>query len=251
MIDSKSLKQKTPIDWESGEAILVRKPVGWSSFDVVNKIKKALRIKKIGHTGTLDPFASGLLILVTGKMTRQAAQFQNMPKTYEGVVVLGETTDTLDIEGKIIESKEVPPLTSEKIQVVLENFLGEGLQTPPAFSALKVAGKRAYKLARQQKEVHLEPRRVHIYNLDLLDFEKEELTIRVTCSKGTYVRALARDIALALGTVGYLKTLTRTKIGPYSVETAVGVDELIDTVKAKQQNGRAPFQSEGSAGGIL
>ncbi len=235
MINLKNLNQTATIDFDAGETILINKPTGWSSFDVVNKIKKALKIKKIGHSGTLDPFADGLLILVTGKKTKEAGRFQNLPKTYVGTIALGQTTDTLDTEGEITERKPVPPLTSEKIAAVLSRFLGESLQTPPVYSALKLNGRRAYKLARENREIELAPRKIHIYALELLDFSKAELTIRVHCSKGTYVRALARDIAKSLGTVGYLKSLTRTEIGPFSLEEALEVDAFIDTVKRKQR----------------
>ncbi len=235
MINLKNLNQTATIDFDAGETILINKPTGWSSFDVVNKIKKALKIKKIGHSGTLDPFADGLLILVTGKKTKEAGRFQNLPKTYVGTIALGQTTDTLDTEGEITERKPVPPLTSEKIAAVLSRFLGESLQTPPVYSALKLNGRRAYKLARENREVELAPRKIHIYALELLDFSKAELTIRVHCSKGTYVRALARDIAKSLGTVGFLKSLTRTEIGPFSLEEALEVDAFIDTVKRKQR----------------
>ncbi len=235
MINLKNLNQTATIDFDAGETILINKPTGWSSFDVVNKIKKALKIKKIGHSGTLDPFADGLLILVTGKKTKEAGRFQNLPKTYVGTIALGQTTDTLDTEGEITERKPVPPLTSEKIAAVLSRFLGESLQTPPVYSALKLNGRRAYKLARENREIELAPRKIHIYALELLDFSKAELTIRVHCSKGTYVRALARDIAKSLGTVGFLKSLTRTEIGPFSLEEALEVDAFIDTVKRKQR----------------
>lgn len=235
MINLKNLNQTATIDFDAGETILINKPTGWSSFDVVNKIKKALKIKKIGHSGTLDPFADGLLILVTGKKTKEAGRFQNLPKTYVGTIALGQTTDTLDTEGEITERKPVPPLTSEKIAALLSRFLGESLQTPPVYSALKLNGRRAYKLARENRDVELAPRKIHIYALELLDFSKAELTIRVHCSKGTYVRALARDIAKSLGTVGFLKSLTRTEIGPFSLEEALEVDAFIDTVKRKQR----------------
>jgi len=235
LINLKNLNQTATIDFDAGETILINKPTGWSSFDVVNKIKKALKIKKIGHSGTLDPFADGLLILVTGKKTKEAGRFQNLPKTYVGTIALGQTTDTLDTEGEITERKPVPPLTSEKIAALLSRFLGESLQTPPVYSALKLNGRRAYKLARENRDVELAPRKIHIYALELLDFSKAELTIRVHCSKGTYVRALARDIAKSLGTVGYLKSLTRTEIGPFSLEEALEVDAFIDTVKRKQR----------------
>ncbi len=231
MINCTTLTKTKKIDFEAGETILVKKPVGWTSFDVVNKIKKALQIKKVGHTGTLDPFADGLLILVTGKWTKRAGEFQNLPKTYRGTIVLGQTTDTLDIEGQIIETQEVPPLTLEAISSVLDSFLGESLQIPPSFSALKIGGKRAYQLARKNKAVVLEPRAIQIYEIELLDFNKNELTLQVKCSKGTYIRAMARDIAKALGTVGYLKSLTRTQIGSYYLREAVAVDAFIDWAK--------------------
>ena len=220
-------------DFEAGEILLIAKPIGWTSFDVVNKLKKALKIKKVGHTGTLDPFAAGLLIVLTGRKTKESAAFQQLPKTYRGILELGKTTDTLDIEGKTTETKPVPDLTKEHVEKVLKSFMGESLQVPPVYSALKIRGERAYKLARRNKPVHLEPRKIEIYAIQLLDFLGDKIYFQVNCSKGTYIRSLGRDIAERLETVGYIKALVRTQIGQYSLDDAVDVNEFIDSVGQK------------------
>lgn len=228
MIKSKNPIKKTTYNFEDGEIILINKPVGWTSFDVVNKIRKALRIKKVGHTGTLDPFASGLLIILTGKKTKLAPTFQNLQKTYEGVIELGTETNTLDVDGEVVQTKAIPSLSHEKIKAALRDFEGESLQVPPAHSAVKIKGTRAYKMARRNEPVKLEPRRIHIYSIQLLGYSEGKVHLSVICSKGTYIRALARDVAKSLGTVGYLKSLKRTQVGDYSLEDAWEIDEFID-----------------------
>lgn len=228
MIKSKNPIKKTTYNFEAGEIIPINKPVGWTSFDVVNKIRKALRIKKVGHTGTLDPFASGLLIILTGKKTKLAAAFQDLPKIYEGVIELGIQTDTLDVDGKIVKREEIPEFTKKEIEVTLKNFEGESLQTPPAHSAVKIGGKRAYQMARQNQPVQLEPRKIHIYSITLLEFSRNKVYFSVACSKGTYIRALARDFARQLNTVGTLISLKRLQIGDYSIQDAWEIDKFID-----------------------
>ncbi len=230
MIKSKNPIKKTIYNFENGEIVLINKPVGWTSFDVVNKIRKALRIKKVGHTGTLDPFASGLLIILTGKKTKLASAFQNLQKTYEGVIELGAETNTLDVDGEVVQTEDIPLLSQEEIKAALKNFEGESLQVPPAHSAVKIKGIRAYKMARQNQTVKLEPRKIHIYSIRLLGYSEGKVHLSVTCSKGTYIRALARDFAKSLGTVGHLKSLKRRQIGKYSLRNAWEVDAFIDWV---------------------
>jgi len=227
---SKNLIKKTTYNFEDGEIIPVNKPIGWTSFDVVNKIRKALRIKKVGHTGTLDPFASGLLIILTGKKTKLASTFQNLPKTYEGIIELGVETNTLDVDGEVVRREVVSEFSREEIETILKRFEGESFQIPPSHSAVKIGGTRAYKLARQNQPVKLEPRKIHIYSIHLLNYSGREVHFSVTCSKGTYIRALARDFAKVLGTVGYLKSLKRRQIGNYSLENAWEIDGFIDWV---------------------
>jgi len=232
---SKNPTKKTAYNFEDGEIIPIDKPIGWTSFDVVNKIRKALRIRKAGHTGTLDPFASGLLIVLTGKKTKLAPTFINLPKTYEGIIELGVETDTLDVDGKVIGRKDVAEFSPDEIESALKRFEGESFQIPPSYSAVKIGGTRAYKYARQNQPVKLAPRKIHIYSIRLLGYSERDIHFSVTCSKGTYVRALARDVAKALGTIGYLKSLRRCRIGDYSVERAWDIDAFIDWVLSLKQ----------------
>jgi len=207
--------------------IPVYKPRGWSSFDVVRKMKSITHGKyKIGHGGTLDPFAEGLLILGLGKDTKSLASISQSRKTYKAVLKLGETTNTLDPEGKVIEEAAIPELDSETINKVLASFLGEQDQIPPMFSAKRKNGVRLYKLARQDKEIEREPVPINIFSLDLIRFNTDEIEFETEVSKGTYIRVLGADIARALNTVGYLTNLIRTKVGSYSVDKSQTIEEL-------------------------
>ncbi len=235
MTKSKNPIKKTIYNFENGEIILIDKPIGWTSFDVVNKIRKALRIKKVGHTGTLDPFASGLLIILTGKKTKLASAFQNLPKRYEGVIELGVETNTLDVDGDVLKIKPLASFTPEEIEAALNAFKGESLQVPPAHSAVKIQGTRAYKMARQNQLIELKPRKINIYSIQLLEYSGGKVHFNVTCSKGTYVRALARDFAKNLDTVGHLKSLKRLQVGEYSLKNAWEIDEFIDWVLSKRK----------------
>ena len=213
------------------EGILnINKPAGITSYDVIRTLKKIHGKVKIGHAGTLDPFATGVLIVAVGKKyTKQLATFQNLPKTYRFTIQLGKTTTTLDPEGDIVEEKIVPTtVTKDVIQMCTANFKGDIEQVPPQFSAKKINGKRAYKLARQGEQVNLEPSSVSIYSIECLDYnaEQQQIDCRITCSKGTYVRSLSRDIALALNTVGYTATLVREAIGEYRIENSKLISEL-------------------------
>jgi len=211
--------------------ILIDKPAGLTSFGVVARVRRQLteqlRLKKgkehqrvkVGHTGTLDPFATGLLILLSGKMTKKSAEFLKLDKVYEATIELGATSTTGDPEGEITQC-EAKMVTLEAVQEVLKNFVGEIEQTPPIYSAIKVDGQRAYRLARQGKPVEMPTRQVTIHNIELLDFNFPELKIRVHCSSGTYIRTLAEDIGKALGTEAYTKELRRLKVGTYDVADA-------------------------------
>ncbi len=201
----------------------IHKPVGWTSFDVVKKIRGIIQEKKVGHGGTLDPFAEGVLIIGTGSDTKQLNTISAEDKSYVALLLLGQETNTLDIEGKVIRKKPVPVLEMENVQIVLNSFLGHSKQTPPMFSAKKVNGERLYKLARKNINVKREPKDIYVRDIQLLDITEEKITFSVTCSKGTYVRVLGKDIAKKLGTVGYLKSLVRTQVGGFSIDESQSI----------------------------
>lgn len=204
-------------DFEAGEVLNIDKPLGMTSFGVVERIRRWTGCRKVGHAGTLDPLATGVLLVCTGRATKRVSEFMDLEKEYEGVVELGKVTDTDDTEGKIVEEHPVPDFSKEDIESSLNSFRGTIDQIPPMYSALKKNGQRLYKLARRGKEVPRQPRSVTIHEITLLNWMCPELSIRVRCSRGTYIRALARDIGNKLGAGGYLKTLRRTRIGQFRV----------------------------------
>ena len=212
--------------------ILVDKPAGISSFGVVAKVRGMLKARlghkvKVGHTGTLDPFATGLLILLTGKMTKKSNEFLKLDKEYVATMKLGYTSSTGDPEGEIQKySNEVTRLGLDAIESVLQGFVGKISQTPPRYSAIKINGQRAYKLARKGAEFEMPKREVEIYKIEILEYEWPELTIRCYVSSGTYIRTLAEDIGVRLGVGAYLTKLRRTKVGEYDVKDATRLDEL-------------------------
>ena len=203
----------------------VYKPTGFTSFDVVKKIKNIVDVK-VGHGGTLDPFAEGVLIIGTGPDTKRLAEFSNKDKTYIATLVLGKTTDTLDPEGEINIIKKIPNLSKSKIKKIMGKFLGEIYQTPPMYSAKKINGVRLYKLARKNITIKRKPIVVKILSLELLSYNKPALKFKVSCSKGTYIRTLGKDIAQKLGTVGYLNKLVRTKIGEHNINDSLKIEEI-------------------------
>lgn len=214
--------------------LLVDKPKGWTSFDVVNYVRKIVATElgkkpkhvKVGHTGTLDPQATGLLILLVGKdCTRRAGELTKLDKTYEVTMKLGETSTTGDSEG------EITPVASrvydeQDIRTVLDTFLGESMQIPPAFSAMKINGQRAYKLARAGKPVELEPRPIHISSITMQTYEHPYISFTATVSSGTYIRSLVEDIATKLGTGAYMSDLRRTHVGVYDISEAIAIDAI-------------------------
>ena len=212
--------------------INIDKPIGWSSFDVVKKVKKITRHKKVGHGGTLDPFASGVLIIGTESDTKKLTEITNSDKAYEAQLELGKTTNTLDIEGEVINTKEIPEFDSLKIESVLNKFLGKQKQIPPMYSAKKHKGVRLYELARKNIEVEREDIEIFIHNIELLDFTKNVIRFIVECSKGTYVRVLGKDIANKLDTVGYLTALKRTRVGDYLINDSLSIDGFRDKWKS-------------------
>ena len=207
--------------------ININKPAGWTSFDVVKKVRGIIKEKKVGHAGTLDPFADGVLVLGTGPDTKKLTDITMASKTYRAELTLGKSTDTQDRDGKISKEAVVPGLTRQTINAVLASFDGIQEQIPPMYSAKQVNGQRLYKLARRNKTVERVPVKITIYQISLLDYNEPVITCEVTCSKGTYVRVLGADIAAKLGTVGHLTALTRTSVGSYHITDAMTIEELI------------------------
>lgn len=220
---------------KSGAVILVDKPIRWTSFDALNKIRKQIHTK-IGHCGTLDPLATGLLICCTGKMTKQITTFQQQEKEYTGIIQLGATTPTYDLESEPEDFKPYQGTTEEQIlQVVSEKFSGTIEQIPPAHSAIKIGGKRVYELAREGKEVTLKPRQITLHAFEITKVELPEIHFRIECSTGTYIRSVANDLGSALGCGAYLKSLRRTQIGTYSVENALTVEEWVAYLQKEKE----------------
>ena len=206
--------------------INIDKPIDWTSFDVVKKIRNITKHKKVGHGGTLDPFASGVLIIGTEIDTKTLTSITNSDKTYEAELELGRTTNTLDTEGSIVDEMQIPEIKSNILVSVLNSFLGSQKQQPPMYSAKKHKGTRLYKLARKNIEVDRKDVDININSIDLIDFNSNSIKFRVDCSKGTYVRVLGKDIAEKLGTVGYLTSLKRTKVGNYLVNDSISVESF-------------------------
>jgi tRNA pseudouridine55 synthase len=208
----------------------VDKPFEWTSFGVVKKIRHHIKIKKIGHAGTLDPLATGLLILCTGKKTKIIEGYMADIKEYTGSIMLGSTTPSYDLESEPTPQLDISHLTPEAIKEATKQFIGEIAQTPPIFSAIKVDGKRAYDLARNGDDVELKSRLITISEFEIVNIDLPRVDFRVVCSKGTYIRSLANDFGAHLGLGGYLSALRRTKIGEHSVDEAWQLEEFIDYV---------------------
>ena len=208
--------------------ILIDKPAEWTSFDVVKKIRNAGKFKKVGHAGTLDPFATGLLILGTGKMTRQLTNLVNEKKSYRTKFTFGKITDTYDKTGKILEDKQISVIDAKKIAEILTKFLGISEQIPPMYSAKKINGVRAYKLARRGEKISRKPHKIIIHEIKINGIEGLDLNLDVTCSKGTYIRSLAYDLGIQTGYGAYVKELRRISINGYSVYNALQIEEFIE-----------------------
>jgi tRNA pseudouridine55 synthase len=219
----------TAEDFKEGQILLFDKPLGWTSFQVVNKvrwlIRKSCNIKKIkvGHAGTLDPLASGLLIICTGKFTKKIDEYQGQEKEYTGTFTMGATTPSYDLETEIDETYPIDHISDYDIEVATGEFIGEIDQVPPVFSALKKDGKRLYEYARSGEEVEVKSRKVEITEFEITNNRMPELDFRVVCSKGTYIRSLANDFGMALGTGAHLSALRRTKIGTFHVDDALDI----------------------------
>lgn len=230
--------EQNPVNlFQEGKVLLIDKPLEWTSFGVVSKIRNLIRIKKVGHAGTLDPLATGLLIVCTGKFTKRINEFMAQEKEYTGTFTLGATTPTYDLESEPVNFKSVEHLTEEQLHKATTAFTGEIMQVPPAHSAIKVDGKRVYELARQGKEVKLEPRKLFIKEFSITSIEMPVVHFKVVCSTGTYIRSLANDYGEALGCGAYLSSLRRTRIGEFSVNDAITIpafEEEIRRIKADQ-----------------
>lgn len=224
------------LDFEAGEVLLIDKPLGWTSFDVVNKLRYAIKIKKIGHAGTLDPLATGLLIICTGKFTKRIEEFQAQEKEYIGTITLGATTPTYDAEMPPENLKSFAHLTQNEILNKVDQFIGDIEQLPPMFSAIKVNGKKLYELARKGKEIELKPRNVSIFEFEITRIELPLLEFRIVCSKGTYIRSIANDLGKALGVGGYLSSLRRTKIGDFQVKNSYQLLDFIEIMRDFKTN---------------
>lgn len=226
------------MDFISGEVLYINKPLNWTSFDLVrklrNKLCRRLGVKKlkVGHAGTLDPLATGVMIICTGKKTKLIETFQYQTKEYIATIRLGETTPSFDLETEVDGIYPSDHITEELVNQILTQFIGEIQQVPPTYSACKVEGKRAYEFAREGQEVELKPKLLVIDEIELLDYTMPEIKIRVVCSKGTYIRALARDIGLALSSGGHLTALERTRIGDITLDQCVAGERIEEAIDA-------------------
>jgi tRNA pseudouridine55 synthase len=225
-------------DFETGEVLLVNKPLKWTSFDVVNRlrivIRESLGIKKIkvGHAGTLDPLADGLLIICTGRFTKKIDEFQAQEKEYTGTFRIGSTTPSFDLEHEIDAVYDYSHVTPELINEAISNLTGDIEQVPPTYSAIKIGGRRAYKFARKDKELVLEPRKINISEFEITSINLPDVNFRIVCSKGTYIRALARDFGKAIGSGAHLVELRRTRIGRFKLSEAKTIDEIVQEIKS-------------------
>jgi tRNA pseudouridine55 synthase len=235
-------KESKVFDFIQGEILVLDKPMDWTSNDLVQKVRNMLcrqmKIKKLklGHAGTLDPKATGIMVLCSGKLTKKIDEIQADEKEYVALLKVGATTPSYDLETEEDEQFMTSHITREAVERVLPLFVGTIEQIPPIYSAVKVDGKRAYQLARKGKEVELKSKILVIKEIELLKFEMPEIELRIVCSKGTYIRALARDIGKALGSGAYLTGLQRTRIGEYSMDQSLNLTELADMLSAYYQN---------------
>lgn len=219
-----------------GEVFLVDKPLEWTSFDVVKKIRNALRIKKVGHAGTLDPLATGLLIVCAGKQTKQIDSYMGQEKEYTGTFVIGATTDSFDLEQPVIQVADPSQIILEDVKTAAAHLTGDILQIPPMHSAIKVDGKRVYESARKGLEVKMEARPVQVREFEITQFEGNVIYFRISCSKGTYIRSLARDMGQILGVGAYMSSLCRTRIGQFHLKESQELISLVEEIKARPQD---------------
>jgi tRNA pseudouridine55 synthase len=224
--------------FEEGKVVLIDKPLRWTSFDVIRKIRNLIRIKKVGHAGTLDPLATGLLIVCTGKFTKKINEYMAQEKEYTGTFTLGATTASYDLEQEPENFKPFDHITEKQIKSATIQFTGEILQVPPAHSAIQINGKRVYELARQGKEVVIEPRRVVVNEFEITKIELPLVHFRIVCSTGTYIRSLANDMGKVLGCGAYLSSLCRTRIGEFKIENSMTMDAFEEEVMNIKSHGK-------------
>jgi len=211
---------------DEGLVLLIDKEYQWTSFDVIRKLRKLIRVKKIGHAGTLDPLATGLLIVCCGKKTKEIQQFMSMEKEYTGTFVVGKTTPSVDLETDFDSETDISHITPEDVLRIVPQFTGQIMQIPPVYSAIKIEGSPVYKKARKGIEVEMEPRPVEAIAFEITEIDLPEIHFRLVCSKGFYVRSLVRDFGKALGVGAYLKTLVRTRIGKFSLVDAKSIEQI-------------------------
>lgn len=223
--------QDSPNLYAEGKLILIDKPLQWTSFDAVRKVRNLVKTKKVGHAGTLDPLATGLLIICTGKFTKKINDYMAQEKEYTGTITLGAVTPTYDLESSPQDFKPTDSLTTNQLEEVAQSFTGIIQQTPPIHSAIKKDGKRAYELARKGQEIKLEPRQITIHQLELTNIDLPVVHFKVVCSTGTYIRSLANDFGERLGCGGYLSSLRRTRIGAFSVAQAQTMEAFAEAVR--------------------
>jgi tRNA pseudouridine55 synthase len=234
--DSQNLQQT---DFQAGKVLLIDKPLLWTSFDAVNKLRHAIKHKigvkkiKVGHAGTLDPMATGLLIICTGKFTPRINEFQDQVKEYTGVFTLGATRPSFDMESEIDQTFDTQHITPTLIEATTQQFIGEQAQFPPIFSAIKVDGKPIYLAARRGEDVEVKARQINILEFEITKIEMPEVYFRVICSKGTYIRSLAHDFGKALNSGAYLASLRRTKIGDFDVKNAQTIEQFLEELREK------------------
>lgn len=215
-----------------GELLLIKKPYKWTSFDVVSKIRIILKYRlgikkiKVGHSGTLDPLASGLMLICTGKYTKRIEEFQNRDKVYTGTFCLGATTPSFDLETEPGNFRDFSAITSESVYATAHSFIGEQLQVPPVFSAIKIDGVRAYEMARSGEDFEIEPKSINIKRFEIKSVELPLVEFEIECSKGTYIRSIANDFGERLGCGAYLKNLYRTRIGEFSIDDAISIEQF-------------------------
>ena len=220
--------------FQTGQVLVINKPLYWTSFDVVRKLRNLVKIKKVGHAGTLDPLATGLLIVCTGKFTKRINEYMAQEKEYTGTITLGAVTPTYDLESEPRDLKPFEHITKQDIDEAVKQFIGDIQQLPPAHSAIKVDGKRLYELARKGQEVKLEPRNIRITEFEITDIKLPVLQFRVVCSTGTYIRSLANDMGQALGCGGYLSSLCRTRIGAFNLSQSMNMEEAEEFIRSHQ-----------------
>ncbi|MGD1005700.1 MAG: tRNA pseudouridine(55) synthase TruB [Ignavibacteriaceae bacterium] len=228
---TKATSDFSKFDFQSGEVILIDKPICWSSFKVVYKIRQATGVKKVGHAGTLDPLASGLLIICTGKKTKEITKYQDFEKTYTGTITLGKSSPSMDLETEICATNSTEGIFDKQILDARDSFIGRITQIPPMYSAVKVNGKSLYKIARKGKTIERIPREITIYSFGIKNISVPYIDFEIVCSKGTYIRSIANDFGEKLGCGGLLSSLRRTKIGNYCAEDALDTNEFTKKLK--------------------